>query len=213
MKSRFAAVIGLGLILNSSILSAQTISERVREASRKPGTPVVIGILGEPMPLSVQELTKGSDLIVEARISRLKSRINLADTAVLTDFGLVPLRVLSGTLPDASVRPGVATPLVMTSYGGEVARDGVTVRAENHDLEPFRDGGIYLLFLTRSNDKTPGVYTLFNAAAFEIAGGVVRPLASQGADLFRDFSDSHDQVVARIMAAVRARSRHAGAKP
>jgi hypothetical protein len=79
------------------------------------------------------------------------------------------------------------------------------VRAENHDLSPLRDGGVYLLFLKKSVEKTPGVYAIHNAAAFEISGDAVRALANHGADLFRDFSASHDQVVARIVAAVRAR--------
>ena len=73
------------------------------------------------------------------------------------------------------------------------------------NLSPLRVGGAYLLFLKKSVDKTPGVYTIHHSAVFEISGNAARALAVQGADLFRDFSASHDQIVARIVAAVRAR--------
>ena len=76
-------ILGLGLALDDSAAIAQTISDRIYDPSRKPGTPVIIGTLGEPIPQSVDELAKRSDLVLEAKVSRLKSYINAADTAVI----------------------------------------------------------------------------------------------------------------------------------
>jgi hypothetical protein len=195
----------LGLAHQGSEAAAQaTISERVSDASRKPGTPVVIGVLGEPIPLSIDELTNQSDLVVEARVSRLKTYVDEQDTAVLTDFALMPVRILAGTVPDAGSTPSVTPPLVLSTYGGEVVRKGVTVRAVNHDREQLEHGRVYLLFLKRFGEER-GVYQIFNAAAFEVSGGAIRPLARQATDLYRDFSADYAHVVTRIVAAERAR--------
>jgi hypothetical protein len=166
---------------------------------------VLIGVLGEPLPLSVDELTKQSDLVLEAKVSRLKTYINSADTAVITDLAILPTRVLAGTVPGATRTPGSAIPLVLTTYGGEVVRDGVTIRAENHGLEQLKESGSYLLFLRRSRfHKEPGVYEIYNAGAFEVSENSVRPLASHGAALYKDFSKPYSDVVALVMAAARA---------
>ena len=198
-----AMMFGLGFGLAVSEAGAQTISDRLKDPSRKPGTPVVIGTLGEPRPLSVEELTKRSDLILEGRVSWLKSYINVEDTAVITDYTIVPIRVLAGTVPGATRQPGVATPLRLSVYGGEVIRDGVTIRAESHDLESLKSSGFYLFFLKKFG-KEPGVYTIYNAGVFELSDNIVRPLARQE-DLYKDFSKPYSEVVTRIMAAARAR--------
>src|SRR5207247_5768060 len=129
---------------SGSVITHPTISDRIHDPSRAPGTPVVIGVLGEPEPLSLDELTKRSDLVVEARVERLRSYINALDTAVLTDFSIVPLRVLTGRNPSASSKPGAGR-LLLSTYGGEVTKDGVTVKAENHGQQALKNGGRYLL--------------------------------------------------------------------
>src|SRR5438093_12422833 len=96
-----ATMFGLAFVLAVSESRAQTISDRFKDPSRKPGTPIVIGTLGEPIPLSIEELTERSDLILEAKVSWLKSYINVEDTAVITDYTIVPIRVLAGTVPGA----------------------------------------------------------------------------------------------------------------
>jgi hypothetical protein len=119
MKSLLPAVLGLGLILNSSVSAAQAISERVREASQKPGTPVVVGVLSEPMRSSVQELTERSDLIVEARVSRLESRINAArQTQLIRSSHASWLRYAPGE--ELSRGQNEVLPIVRSTYGSHV---------------------------------------------------------------------------------------------
>ena len=67
----------------------------IHDSSRKPGTPVVVRVLRELVPLSVDELTKRSDLVLEAKLSRLKMYINSADPTVITDFAILPIRTLA----------------------------------------------------------------------------------------------------------------------
>ena len=190
-------MLALAFALDNSAATAQTISDRIYDISRKPDAPVIIGVLGEPIPLSVDELTKRSDLVLEARVSRRQSYVNAADTAVITDFDILPIRILAGNVP-------VAIPLVLSTYGGEVIRDGVTIRAENHDSEQLKDNVVYLIFLTHFGSE-PGVYQIFNAGAFELSNNTVRPLARQGSNLYKDFSGAYRGVIARVMESARAR--------
>jgi hypothetical protein len=201
----FATMFGLGCGLVVASAGAQTISDRIRDPSRKPGSPVTIGVLGEPTPLSVEGLTNGSDLVLEARISWLKTYINVADTAVLTDYAIQPIRILAGTVPGPVTRPGVATPLILSTYGGEIVRDGVTIRAENHNLKEALNTNVsYLLFLKRLG-KAPGTYVLYNVGVFELSDNALRPLASQGGDLYRQIPNVYSEVLARVTTAARAK--------
>src|SRR5438105_3300788 len=66
------AMLVLGVALDHTAAVAQTISDRIYDPLREPGAPVIIGTLGEPIPLSIDEMTKRSDLVVETTLSRLK---------------------------------------------------------------------------------------------------------------------------------------------
>src|SRR5262245_52866591 len=99
-------------LLFESLIIPQTLSERAREMRKMPGTPVVVTMVSELAPLSLGELAEKSDIVVEATVSRLKSYVNEADTAVLTDDAIHPIRVLIGTLPAAPKTPGVAVPFI-----------------------------------------------------------------------------------------------------
>lgn len=198
-------IVMLGVALHPSWATAQTISDRIRDAKQRPGTPVVVGTLGEPWVLSLEELIRASDLIVVAKVSWLRSYINQADTAVITDSAILPIRVLAGTVRTGAAVPGQTTPLVVSDYGGEAVRDGVTVRAENHNREHLRDGGTYLLFLKKFG-KEPGVYSIYNDAAFELSGDTLRPLARQASELFKDFvGRPYSEITPRIAATAKAK--------
>jgi hypothetical protein len=191
-----SAVPILGLALYIPATAAQTISDRIRDARENhPGSPVVIGKLGEPSPMSLEELTKTSDLIVEARLRRLESYIDDTDTAVLTRFSIDLIRALRGSIPSHAATPTMTPPLTLIAYGGEVVREGITVRAVNHDSEMFQDGRTYLLFLKKVQ-RERGVYVVNELAAFELTGDTLRPIGRHGPDLYRDFKDTaYDQVL------------------
>jgi hypothetical protein len=193
--------LALGLIASIGFLQS-TVSERIRLAKEKPGTKVVMGMLGDAVPMSIEELTKTAPLVLEARVFVLKTYINEADTAVITDFAVEPIRVLAGQAPRlASSDTGGATGFVVGTYGGEVVKDGVTVRAENYTAEQLKDKGSYLLFL-KPFGRQPGYYSIFNAAAFEIVNDSVRPLARSGRDLFKDLVGlKRDEIAVRVAAA------------
>jgi len=187
-------MLGLGFALDAT---AQTISDRIHDVSRPPGTPVIIGVLSEPFPKSVSELTNGSALILEAKVSLLQTYINASDTGVVSEFEILPIQILAGNVP-------VEIPLLLRTSGGEVLKDGVTVREVDHDREQLKENVVYLLFL-KHDGLEPNAYSIYNVAAFEVFNNVVRPLATEGAYLFRDLSRDHDEAVAQVNKAARAR--------
>lgn len=134
----------------------------------------------------------------------LKTYINREGTAVLTDYAIQPVRVLAGTLPGGASTPGTAIPLRLNIFGGEVTRDGVTIRAENHNLNgALSTTASYLLFLRRSN--SPGVYTLYNVGAFELSDRVVQPAARRGNELYKNLPRTYGDVVAQVTSAARGK--------
>ena len=88
---------------------AQTIPERVRV---NPTPPLTTGVLVDIRPLSIEQLTTGSELVVKGRLSRPKSYLTADDNYVLTDYLLVPERVIAGRVPASQATPGPATPLI-----------------------------------------------------------------------------------------------------
>jgi len=196
-----AAALVLALAGDCSTAFAQTISDRIYDPLRKQGEPVVIvGVLGEPTPLSIDELTKQSDLVLETKLARIQTYVNAADTAVLTDFEMLPTTMFVGSLPPLGRR------LVLTCYGGEIVKDGVTVRAENHDRGELKENVTYLLFLKRFGSE-PDVYQIYNAGAFERSNDAAKPLARDGAYTFKDFKKTYRDIVARIRDSVASRPR------
>jgi hypothetical protein len=95
-------VLALAVSMGYGTANAQTISDRIRAGARQPGEPLVIGTLGEPLRLSIDQLTKRSDAVVEATVKPLRTYINDADTAVITDFEILTRRVLERGLPAVS---------------------------------------------------------------------------------------------------------------
>jgi hypothetical protein len=194
---RFLFATILGLALSSSGATAQTISERIRGVPREPGTPLIIGVLGEPMPESVDDLMKGSALVLETEVLLLRTYINAADTGVVSEFEILPIRILAGTVP-------AEMPLLVSTSGGTVIKDGVTVRGVNYNLQQLKENTVYLLFLKHFGPE-PNAYAIYNVAAFELSDNTLRPLASPGWDMFKDLSRTHGEVVAQVMKAARAR--------
>src|SRR4029077_7960537 len=111
--------------------------------------------------LSIEELTRKSDLVVEGTLSVIETYVNNADTAVVTDYQMTPLRTLAGTAP--------VSPIVMSTVGGEVVRAGVTIRQETYGRGALHENTVYLIFLKKFGND-PGVYQPYNDGLFERAG-------------------------------------------
>lgn len=87
---------------------------------------------------TLPKLAAEADLIVEGRISAKTTRLNRAETVVLSVFTLLPERIFkdnlrTGTLPI----PGQTRPLTFREVGGAVDVDGLHIElTTNHDTKP-----------------------------------------------------------------------------
>jgi hypothetical protein len=173
--------------------------DRLHDPRRDPKQPIVTPSFGEIQPLSIEQLTQQSELVVEARIARLRSYIDRTDKVVITDYAVQPLRVLAGHEP---ANRGISgpNPIVVVVVAGEVVREGVVIRAMNFNHQDLVDGRTYLLFLKHFDRDDAGHYEIFDAAVFEIANGSARPLAaSHSRETFKEFVDlPYSDVVARV---------------
>jgi len=182
-----ALISGLSAMGFTSICTpspAQTIPERVRA---NPTPPLITGVLVDIRPLSIEQLTTGSELVVKGRLTRPKSYLTADENYVLTDYLLVPERVIVGRVPAGQATPGPATPLILTVQGGELSVEGMPVRGVNSALEDIRPGGEYLLFL-RSFGSREGQYQLYMGGAFEIGRTGIRPLLKGYGQVFTDMA-------------------------
>jgi hypothetical protein len=185
-SSRTLLLVALNIMALAAAPAAQTITDRIRAAQRNPDVPLVIMTVGEPFVLTLAELVKGSDLVVDANVARVRTYANDRDTDILTDFTILPNRVLVGSVPVGVSTPGATAGLMLATYGGEIVREGVHVRAMDYSMRPLTEGVRYLLFLKKW--KAPSTYEIYNAAAFELSD-VAKPMARHGADLFHDVAN------------------------
>jgi hypothetical protein len=197
---RTLLLIALNIAGLAATPAAQTITDRIRVAQQNTDVSLVMmGSVDESLVLTLAELVKASDLVVDANLVHVRTYVNDRDTDILTDFGIVPNRVLVGSVPVGVSTPGATARLILATYGGEIVRDGVHVRATKHGLRPVTEGVRYLLFLKKWT--APGTYQLYNSAVFELSD-VAKPLAIQGADLFRDAANRPYSDLLKEIAAV-----------
>ena len=135
----------LSSMVATSICTAsppQTIPERVRA---NPTAPMTTGVLVDIRPLSIEQLTAGAELVVKGKLTRQNSYPTADENYVLTDYLVIPERILGGRFPASQATPGPATPIILTVQGGELPVEGTPVRAVAHGLEDMQTDREYLL--------------------------------------------------------------------
>ena len=104
--------------------------------------------------------------------------------------------------PESHPWPGA--PVTITVYGGEVQLDGENVRATDHNRAPIVKGQDYLLFLRTSSLQGPGLYEIYYAGVFEVAGNSLKPLLRIGNEVFEESKNATlPEVVDRVQKAKR----------
>lgn len=204
------SLIAVAMLTLSTDVSGQNLREQARERARtEPNGTVYI----PPSPAhygatSIEELTKESIVVVTGRLVRRGSFLTSNDSFVRTDYDIEEVAILRGRLPvrNASV-PGLATPLTISRWGGEVVVDGVRIRAVNDSFEPIKEGVPYLLFLTPSRSPDIRGYYIASGGAgiFEIVSQQVKPLLKQGNEVFAWAAETPlSEAIRRIQAAGQA---------
>ena len=128
-------------------------------------------ILGAP------DLTRSADIVVYGSIANVQSRLSLDERTVVTEYEVLPSRILKG--PAVSYRPG---PLTLDSLravvpGGTVFHEGLEI-AVDVDVFPaaerLQSGEEVVLFLT-AHESEPGVYRVggCGSGGFRVVDGRV----------------------------------------
>jgi len=153
--------LALVFIFAVTITEWQANSQNMREVAREhPGD--VHNVLSTHFePLTVEQLLAGSDCVVSGQIVKIQSHLNSESTQVVTDYTLVPSRVIKAsiTLTTRST-PGPTNNFIVRRPGGSVV-DGdtkySTVALEFPQSEDLLLGEQVVLFL--SYDATSDTYS------------------------------------------------------
>lgn len=147
--------------------SAQTIPELARA---RPTNPIVRGVLRDIQPVPIEVLAKEAQVILIGRLEISKTYLTPDEENVLTDFRIVPERIISGQVPLTRSKPTAAEPLILTVYGGNITIDGFTVTAVDHNLNLPQSGRQFVLFLDAFGAEK-GRYQTHRGGIFEISNG------------------------------------------
>jgi hypothetical protein len=177
-----------------------------RQAIEKPGEPLLF-VHGpvEYVPKPVEQVASGAIAVLQAKLVRVKSYLDSTARSILTEYMITEPTVVAGHLPTVAERvPTAGKPLILTTVGGEIIVEGVTIRGENPSCDPIKEGAQYLLFLGSSRERGPNRYGIHYGAIFELSGNELKPLMKQAADILQGFDPKeHPQAfVARIQKAM-----------
>ena len=173
--------------------TAQNLRELAREqAKRNPGEPLL-----QPAspahyePKTIEKLTREASVVVQTTLVQTRSYLGSQADRVLTDYSMVTPKFLVGRAPVLTPsRPGMVPALILTTFGGEVVLDGVTVRGTDTNREPITSGAQHLLFLMPSRAGQAGQYEIYYGGIFEIARGNARALIRERDRVFKDAADA-----------------------
>jgi hypothetical protein len=136
------------------------------------GTAVAIVDLYTPA-MDVPALTANAHLVVHARIVKQRTLLNKAETTVMTEYTLVPLRVPLARSAVPSATPGEQE-IVVRRPGGTVIVDGLRLRTDV-DVYPeseaaLKTGEEALFFLVHDQDggfyrPVAGPFSIFRVSA------------------------------------------------
>jgi hypothetical protein len=204
----FAAIAVLVAVIGS-VLSAQTLRDRVREFGREHSN-AVYRFPRAPAefdgPQTIEGIARDADVVVQCKLAKGGTRL-LADEVVVTDYAIVEPLLLAGRVPvQQTSQPGAPTALMTLSlWGGTIVLDGVRVEAEGGYAPKV--GSTYVLFLSPARRSTlPNNYELYAEGVFEIDGGRVVPLFRDAMNVFGGTIDRDvSAFIARIKNAVRTR--------
>jgi hypothetical protein len=192
----------------SPTVVAQTLRDQARELGPKnPGEPLYWPAPpAEFWPKTIDEITQEADLVVLAKLVRMKSYLSPHEDSILTDYSISDMQVLTARTPLLPSRvPGTEVPLTLTVYGGDVTVDGVLIRGRDSNFEPIKDGGRYVLILKGSRSEK-GHYEIHQGGLFEIVQEDVRPLVMRADTMFKNTVPLRlRDLVARIQKAAQVR--------
>ena len=185
--------------ITALLIIAGTNSQALLSQAQPSTTRIARAVLSEIEASSIEELTKGSDVVVRATLRNGRSYVKNGQY-VLTDYDITEPEVISGSIAAvATSKPGTVVPFVLSVSGGQVTINGEKITVENHAFaKEISNGKEYLLFLTRFG--TEGLtYSLYNGGIFEIEKGHAKALVMNADAVFKGAGQRPvDELIERV---------------
>ena len=152
---------------------AQTVRDTARQSA--PG-PVTISTGCECPEVTLEALASGADIVVQGRVTPLKTYLSPDERALFTDYLVTPTRIFLQRITQISAARE-APPIVLTRQGGTAVIEGVQVTAVDRNVPPLNAGGEYILFLRLDKERS-GTFRDVTAWAgtWGVTGGMVQLL-------------------------------------
>lgn len=158
-------------------------TQRLPELARAQGGSVNQEV-GIDVPVSTAEqVMSRADLVLHGRVVDVAVHLNRAQTHVVTEYTLEPIRVVKQTKPDPIAKPGTSARFVVQRLGGSVSTpEGFLLSTSVNifpESEAFHVGEEVLVFLTvdeRIYEFTGGGY-----GAYRVRDGVATLMSTEAA--------------------------------
>ena len=150
---RFAAVLSV-LVAVASPSSSQTfltIPEGVARYDGPPGGPMYRVRVDEVIPLTLGEMVRRSELILEGMLRVRRAYLSDDQRWIYTEFEVAPTLVLANRRNAPTQHPGPPEPVILKQSGGRMVLNGLEVIAEEHQFRLLPTGEPIFLFLTDKN--------------------------------------------------------------
>jgi hypothetical protein len=176
VKRSFVSVI-TALCVFSPGLVAQTLPETVRGllAKGSPEPPFKIPFTRQGLDLDLAQMTSLADLIVLGPLSVSRTYLSADETMILTDYSVLPSRVLFQRHPAS--RPAFGRGLTLTVDGGTMTIEGAQVVMSDNNMELPVGKPLVLLLQERKDGHFVIVGDV--QGAFDVSTGQVRHLLKQ----------------------------------
>jgi len=175
----------LGLVALSMMIglrAAQSLREQARANGGKAENSMhaIIPVIKPP------ELLDKSDLVLYCRVVGSTPRLSKDESIVVTDYEVVPLRIVKQTAGiSSSSKPGALPKLVVRRVGGTMLEGSYQYSTvyDNFPEDALRSGDDAVLFLMYSTDErvfllTTGLFSVFRVADGRVGAGTAEATAA-----------------------------------
>lgn len=125
-----------------------TIPEGVAHYDGPPGGPMYRVRIDEVIPLTLGEMVRRSELILEGTLRVRKTHLSDDQRWIYTEYEVVPSMMFANHRAGAAHRPAMPEPVLLKQSGGRMVVNGLQVIAEEHQFRLLPTNERVFLFLT-----------------------------------------------------------------
>jgi hypothetical protein len=151
-----------------------TIPEGVAHYDGPPGGPMYRVRIDEVIPLTLDEMVRRSELIVEGTLRVRRTYLSDDQQWIYTEYEVTPSIILANRQRVAAKRPGRPETIMLKQSGGRMVVNGLEVVAEEHQFRLLPTEEPIFLFLTDKDQD--GTYEVVDGAgAVVVRDSQVKP--------------------------------------